>query len=219
MIPRGALIVSCQARTDHPLHGPTFMAAMARAAQQGGAQAIRCAGPMDVAAIRATTTLPIIGLFMRFDQGFHVTITPDFESAYAVAEAGADIIALDATARARRGEPAATLIRRIRGELGHEVLADVSTLEEALAAERAGATWVATTLAGYTDAPVPEEPDFNLLEALVAHCRAKVVAEGRYRTPAQVARAFAIGAHAVCVGTAITDPRGLTQRFVAATPR
>ena len=34
LIPRGSLIVSCQARADNPLHGATFMGAMALAAAQ-----------------------------------------------------------------------------------------------------------------------------------------------------------------------------------------
>ena len=38
--------------------------------------------------------------------------------------------------------------------------------------------------------------------------------EGRYDTPELVALAFAAGAHAVVVGTAITNPREITRRFV-----
>ena len=91
-IPGGALVVSCQARPDNPLHGPVHMAAMARAAEQGGAGGIR--------ANRAATRLPLIGILKRFDPRFPVAITPDLASALAVAEAGADAIALDATARA-----------------------------------------------------------------------------------------------------------------------
>ena len=45
---RGSLIVSCQARADNPLHGPVFMGAMALAARDGGARAIRANGPDGV---------------------------------------------------------------------------------------------------------------------------------------------------------------------------
>jgi N-acylglucosamine-6-phosphate 2-epimerase len=45
-----------------------------------------------------------------------------------------------------------------------------------------------------------------------------VIAEGRYATPADVGAAFAAGAAAVVVGTAITDPVSLTRRFAAAVP-
>jgi N-acylglucosamine-6-phosphate 2-epimerase len=44
------------------------------------------------------------------------------------------------------------------------------------------------------------------------------VAEGRYASPEQVRAAFTAGAFAVVVGTAITNPVALTQRFAAAAP-
>jgi putative N-acetylmannosamine-6-phosphate epimerase len=218
MIPHGVLVVSCQARGDNPLTGPDFMAAMARAAAQGGAGAIRAQGGADIAAIDAAVTLPIIGLIKREDAGYPVYITPDFDCARAVAEAGADVIAIDATPRPRHGEDAPTLIRRIHDELHRPVLADIATLEEGLAADSWGADYVASTLSGYTGGRVPDGPDLDLVASLARRCKAPVVAEGRYWSPAQVARAFALGAHAVCVGTAITNPREITRRFVAAAP-
>lgn len=218
-IPKGALVVSCQAREDNPLHGPSFMAAMALAAAQGGAGAIRANGPRDIAAIRAAVDLPVIGILKRFMEGVPVYITPSFADAEAVAAAGADIIAVDATARDRGGETLADLIDAIRGRLGVPVFADVSTLDEGLAAEAAGAAYVATTLAGYTGpAAVARDagPDLDLLAALVAACRVPVVAEGRFDSPDLAARALALGAHAVVVGTMITNPREISRRFAAA---
>jgi N-acylglucosamine-6-phosphate 2-epimerase len=47
--------------------------------------------------------------------------------------------------------------------------------------------------------------------------RVPVVAEGRYRTPAQVREALRAGAFAVVVGRAITDPLMLTKVFVEGT--
>jgi len=88
----GGLIVSCQARPDNPLHGPTFMAAMARAAADGGAVGLRVNGPDDIRAARAATSLPIIGLFKRQYDDSPVVITPTFAEAEAVARAGATII-------------------------------------------------------------------------------------------------------------------------------
>jgi N-acylglucosamine-6-phosphate 2-epimerase len=67
-IPARCLVVSCQARADNPLHGPDYMAALARAAEQGGAAAIRANGAEDIAAIRAATSLPIIGILKRWDE-------------------------------------------------------------------------------------------------------------------------------------------------------
>jgi putative N-acetylmannosamine-6-phosphate epimerase len=217
MIPRGTLVVSCQAREDNPLHGAAHMAAMARAAEQGGAGGIRANGPDDVAAIRAVTKLPLIGLFKRDDDGFPVYITPDFACARAVAQAGADIVAVDATARPRRGEPIVELIARIRRELHVLVMADIATHAQGLAAEAWGVDYVATTMSGYTeDKPPTDGPDLDLVASLAKACRVPVIAEGRFETAAQVAQAFDRGAHAVVVGTAITNPREITRRFAAA---
>lgn len=217
-IPKGVLVVSCQARADNPLHGPAFMAAMAKAAAQGGAGAIRANGPDDIAAIRAAVDLPIVGIVKRFVEGIPVYITPALSDAEAAAAAGADIIAVDATPRERGGGTLADLVASIRDRLARPVFADVSTLDEGLAAEAMGADYVATTLASYTGAAPAgrsEGPDFALLEALVGACRVPVVAEGRFDTPELAARALDIGAHAVVVGTMITNPREITRRFVA----
>ena len=215
-LPRG-LVVSCQARADNPLHGPAFMGAMALAARDGGAVAVRANGPVDIEAVKAAG-LPVIGIHKVFSDRFPVYITPDFDAAAAIVAAGAEIVALDCTLRARDGESPDVLVRRIREELGAEVFADISTFEEGLAAADWGATYVATTLSGYTAAtePKPAEPDIDLLEKLSARLSIPVVAEGRYNSPEWVRRGFEAGAHAVVVGTMITNPREITRAFVKA---
>ena len=213
-LPRG-LIVSCQARADNPLHGPTFMGAMALAARDGGAMGIRANGPNDIRAVKAAG-LPVIGIHKVFSETHPVYITPDFAAAAAVVEAGAEIVALDCTPRPREGETPEILIRRIRDDLGAEVFADISTVEEGLAAADWGATYVATTLSGYTEYTelTPGEPDLALLERLATRLPIPVIAEGRYNAPGWVRRAFDSGAHAVVVGTMITNPREITRAFV-----
>ena len=213
-LPRG-LIVSCQARADNPLHGPQFMAAMALAARDGGAIAIRANGPDDIRAVTAAG-LPVIGIHKVFSDQYPVYITPDFAAAESIVAAGAQIVALDCTTRPRDGERPEVLVRRIRDELGAEVFADVSTLDEGLAAADWGASYVATTLSGYTEAtqPKPDTPDLALLEALVTRLSVPIIAEGRYNTPQLVRQAFDAGAHAVVVGTMITNPREITRQFV-----
>jgi N-acylglucosamine-6-phosphate 2-epimerase len=214
MLPRG-LVVSCQARADNPLHGPQFMGAMALAARDGGAVAIRANGPEDIAAVKASG-LPVIGIHKVFSDAYPVYITPDFAAAEAIVAAGAEIVALDCTLRARDGDSPDILVRRIREELGAEVFADISTLEEGLAAAEWGATYVATTLSGYTEAtqPKPETPDLKLVEQLAARLSIPVVAEGRYNSPELVRQGFEAGAHAIVVGTMITNPREITKAFV-----
>ena len=209
------LIVSCQARADNPLHGAHFMGAMALAARDGGAIAIRANGPDDIRAATAAG-LPVIGIHKVFSDQYPVYITPDFAAAEAIVAAGARIVALDCTTRPRDGEAPEVLVRRIRDELGAEVFADVSTLDEGLAAADWGASYVATTLSGYTEAtqPKPDTPDLALLEALVTRLSVPIIAEGRYNTPQLVRQAFDAGAHAVVVGTMITNPREITRQFV-----
>lgn len=214
-LPARQLIVSCQARVDNPLHGPVYMGAMALAARDGGAGAIRANGPADIEAVKAAG-LPVIGINKIF--GDHpVYITPSFASAKAIVAAGADVVGLDCTLRERDGEAPELIVRRIRDELGAEVFADISTLEEGIAAADWGATYVATTLSGYTDAtaPKPKEPDLVLIEKLVSRLSIPVIAEGRYNTPEQVRRGFEAGAYSVVVGTMITNPREITRRFVS----
>lgn len=209
------LIVSCQARADNPLHGPQFMGPMALAARDGGAIAIRANGPADISAVKAAG-LPVIGIHKVFSPNHPVYITPSLAAVEAIVAAGAEVVALDCTARPRDGESPDRLVRRAL-DLGVEVFADISTLEEGLAAADFGATYVATTLSGYTAAtePKPAEPDLVLLEALAARLAIPVIAEGRYNTPGLVHRAFELGAHAVVVGTMITNPREITRLFVS----
>lgn len=215
---KGGLVVSCQAAHDEPLHGSEIMAAMARAAAQAGAAGIRAEGPDDVRAIRKAVDLPIIGLYKIKEAGQPVYITPTFESARAIALAGADAIALDATTDLRPdGLTLEETIRRIHVELKLPVMADVSTLEEGLRAERLGADMVGTTLSGYTpQSPQLEGPDWRLLQDLVARARIPVVMEGRIWEPAEARRALELGAFAVVVGSAITRPQLIAARFASA---
>lgn len=212
---RGGLVVSCQALEDEPLHGAHIMAAMARAALQGGAVGIRANGPADIAAIRAAVDLPIIGLYKENIPGSPVYITPTLRHAVAVAEAGADIIALDATLRPHpQGLDAAGLIRQVKIAAGKPVLADIATYDEGIAAWQAGADAVSTTLSGYThESPQQEAPDFTLLARLVAALPIPVIAEGRITAPDQAAQALELGAFAIVVGGAITRPQWITRQF------
>jgi N-acylglucosamine-6-phosphate 2-epimerase len=164
-----ALVISCQAAPDSPLHGPEAMTMMARAVALGGAAAIRANGPADVRAIVAAVDLPVIGIW-KTGQPDGVYITPS-----------------------------------------------VDALTAGLAAADAGADLVATTLSGYTSesVSVSDEPDVRLVEQLAARVAVPVVAEGRYRTGADVRRAFDAGAYAVVIGTAVTNPTAITRRLIA----
>jgi N-acylglucosamine-6-phosphate 2-epimerase len=216
---RGGLIVSCQALPDEPLFGSEIMARLAVAAQQGGAVGIRANTPPDVAAIRtAVPDLPLIGLWKVVVFGYEdVYITPRVEDAQAVADAGADIIAIDATARPHPpdGRMAGDLIRAAKAATGKLIMADISTLAEAVAAADAGADVISTTLSGYTPySPQQENPDLDLVAQLArADLPVPFVAEGRIATPEEARAALDAGAWAIVVGGAITRPQQITARF------
>ena len=213
---RGRLIVSCQALPHEPLFGAEIMARMALAAEQGGAAAIRANTPVDIRAIRAAVRLPLIGLYKVDVPGYDVYITPRLADACAVAEAGADIIAIDATARPRpEYDDLTAFIAAIHAATGLPVLADISTYAEGVAAEAAGADLVSTTMSGYTPySALLDGPDIDLVAALSKALTVPLLAEGRYHTPAQVHAALQAGAISVVVGGAITRPQEITQRFV-----
>jgi N-acylglucosamine-6-phosphate 2-epimerase len=216
---RGALIVSCQAHGDHPLRDTSMIAALAQCAERGGAAAIRADGPEDIQSIREAVSLPIVGIY-KVPHGGRFFITPTLEHAREVVDAGADGVAVEATIENRPDQgDLENLIRRIDEELRVPVVADISTYGEGIRAWRSGAQLVATTLSGYTsDSPEREEPDLDLVKELV-ESSVPVVAEGHVRTPEQVRELFNGGAHAVVVGTAITDPVTITSWFAKASKR
>lgn len=212
---QNGLIVSCQAPDGSPLRGRDLMGVMAEAAAAGGAAAIRAEGLADIRSIRAVVDLPILGLIKFPSAGTPVIITPLLQHVIDLVEAGADMIAVDATLRRRLdGSTGPEFVARAR-ELGVPILADIDDLDSAVAAAGAGADAVSTTLSGYTGGPVPLDPDLDLVAECARACTVPIIAEGRFNTPAQVAQAFAAGAWSVCVGGAITDPWKSTLRFVA----
>jgi N-acylglucosamine-6-phosphate 2-epimerase len=203
---RQGLIVSCQAPVDSPLHNPIVIAAMAEAAVIGGAVGVRIDTPDHVKAVRSRVTAPIIGLWKQQLPGYDVYITPQFEHARAIASAGADIIAIDATLRERPGgETVATLIDQIHEQLQKPVMADVDTIDAAIAAANAGADLVGTTLYGYTaQTQQLSPPGFDLLAQMVQQLQVPVICEGGIASPEMAKEALNLGAYAVVVGTAIT---------------
>ncbi|MFD8569335.1 N-acetylmannosamine-6-phosphate 2-epimerase [Streptomyces sp. NPDC059639] len=209
----GRLVVSCQAPPGDAMRHTDTLVRMTRAAEDGGAAAVRVNGPEVVAAAVAAVGLPVIGLWKDGDTG--VFITPTVRHARALVEAGAAVVAADATARPRPdGSTFADLVTAVH-EAGALVMADVSNLAEGIEAARQGADFVSTTLSGYVPgSPEQTAPDLRLVAELAAAVVVPVVAEGRIATPAQAAEALAAGAASVVVGTAITAPTALTRLFV-----
>ena len=217
---RHGVIVSCQAEAGGPLDAPEYIAAMAVSAERGGAVGLRIDNPVNVRAVRALTTVPVIGIYKQYRPDSDVYITSTFESARVVVEAGADVVALDGTPRSRPdGETFAEIVRRVHRECGVPVMADVSTVEEAAAAARAGADLVATTLAGFTPYSTGVRDNAALAGRIAAAVPVPVVVEGGLWTVDDVRAGFDAGAFAVVVGSAVTAPELITRRLSAAAPR
>nr|WP_027035407.1 putative N-acetylmannosamine-6-phosphate 2-epimerase [Mesorhizobium ciceri] len=205
-----SLIVSCQPVPGGPMDSAQFVTGFARAAVEAGAKALRIESVPYVAAARLAVRVPVIGIVKRDLTDSPVRITPYLADVEALAEAGADIIAFDATDRVRP-VPVEALVKAVKAR-NKLTMADCSCLDDARRALAAGVDFVGTTLSGYVGGPEPEDPDI----ALVAQMRTLspyVIAEGRIRSPEQAAAAARAGACAVVVGSAITRTEHVTSWF------
>ena len=216
---KGKLIVSCQAYMGEPLRHPETMAQMARACELGGAAAIRCQGLSDIAAIKGRVEVPVIGLWKEGHDG--VFITPTLRHALAVANAGADVVALDATDRPRPdGRTLAETVSELRQATDALLMADCATIEDMRTAAELGFDLVSTTLSHGTNVintGIADGPNLPLLrQAAEEMPEVPVICEGRVHTPDDARAAIEAGAWAVVVGTAITHPTTLTGWFAKA---
>lgn len=215
---RGKLIVSCQALPHEPLHSSFIMGRMALAAQEGGAAGIRANTKEDIAEIQAQVDLPIIGIVKRDYENCEVYITPTMKEIDELMEVKPEIIAVDATRRLRPdGVTLEGFYRQVRDAYPDQMLmADCSTVEEALFADKLGFDFIGTTMVGYTkqsEGDKIEEDDFAILRKIIEKCKHKVIAEGNINTPEKAKRVIELGAFSVVVGSIITRPQLITKSF------
>lgn len=208
------LIVSCQALEDEPLHSSYIMSKMALAAFQGGASGIRANSVVDIQSIKKEVDLPIIGIIKQDYDDSEVRITPTIKEVQDLYEEGVDVIAFDATDRVRpHKETFDTFISEVKERFPRQkFMADVSTVQEAIHAEKNGVDLVATTLVGYTADTAGDTP-LQTLEAILQSTDIPVIAEGNIDTPEKAKQALTLGASAVVVGSAITRPKSITEKF------
>lgn len=215
---KGKLMVSCQALEDEPLHSSFIMARMAKAAQEGGACGIRANSVEDIMEIKKNVDLPLIGIIKRVYGKCDVYITPTMKEVDELMEVNPDIIAVDATNRLRPGNITLDdFYEQIRNKYKNQpLLADCSTVEEAIHADRLGFDFIGSTLVGYTQKSKDtciEENDFEILKNMIAGVKGKVIAEGNIDTPEKAKRVIEIGCYCVVVGSAITRPQLITRKY------
>lgn len=216
---KGKLIVSCQALAHEPLHSSFIMGRMARAAMEGGAAGIRANTKEDIAEIKKNVMLPVIGIVKRDYPDSEIYITPTMQEVEELIEVAPEIIALDATDRVRPGGLSLEmLVRQIREKYPNQLLmADCSTVAEAVHADQLGFDLIGTTMVGYTPASEGDDiaaNDFQILKDVLKSVSKSVVCEGKIDTPEKAKRALELGAHTVVVGAAITRPQLITKKFV-----
>ena len=216
---KNQLIVSCQALEDEPLHSSYIMSKMALAAYQGGAKGIRANSVEDIQAIRQEVSLPIIGIIKKDYDDSDIYITPTIQEVDDLVKAGVDIIALDATNRLRPYHiTLEAFFKQIKEKYPQQKwMADCSTIEEAIYADGLGFDFIGTTLVGYTPESQHlkiEYNDFEIIRSILARVKHPVIAEGNIDTPQKARRVLELGCYSVVVGSIITRPQIITQRFV-----
>lgn len=214
-IKKGALIVSCQALSDEPLHSSYIMSKMALAVSLGGASGLRANTIQDIREIKKEVDLPIIGIIKKSYKNSEVVITPTLKEIDELYNEGVNIIAFDATNRKRPDDMTVKeYIKNIKNKYPDQLfMADVSNFEEALNAEKYGVDIVAPTLIGYTDYTINDKP-LDVLSKIVKHISIPIIAEGNFNTPKKARKAIDLGAYAVVVGSAITRPKYITEQFM-----
>ena len=216
---KGKLIVSCQALPDEPLYSSYIMGRMAQAAQEGGAAGIRANTPEDIREIQSRVDLPIIGIIKQHYEGSAVYITPTLAEVDRLKAVNPEIIAIDATQSLRpSGITLENFVTQIREKYpGQMLMADCSTVEEAIHADEIGFDFIGTTLVGYTRQSRGDDlskNDFAILREILKSVKHRVIAEGKINTPQKARKVLEMGAFSVVVGSVITRPQYITRTFV-----
>lgn len=218
-IVKSKLIVSCQALEDEPLHSSYIMGRMAVAVEEGGASGIRANSKEDIIEIKKNTNLPVVGIVKRDYEDSDIYITATMKEIDELAESKCEMIALDATCRKRHNdEKLSDFVQNIRAKYPNVLLmADISTIEEAIEAGELGFDCVSTTLMGYTKESEGHniaDDDFARLKEILKIVKIPVIAEGRVDTPEKAKRCQELGVYSMVVGSAITRPQLITKAFV-----
>ena len=147
-----------------------------------------------------------------------VYITPTMKEVDDLISSKAEIIAMDATKDLRPGGIGIDeFFKEVKEKYPNQLfMADCSTVDEAINADKLGFDFIGTTLVGYTDQSKNdkiEENDFKILRDILKNVNNKVIAEGNINTPEKAKRVLELGAYSVVVGSIITRPQVITKNF------
>src|SRR5690606_8452593 len=176
------LVVSCQALPHAPLHSSLIMSRLAVAAEQGGAEGIRANTKEDILAIKQACSLGVIGIVKRDYEDSDVFITATTREIDELLDSGCEMIALDATNRARpNGQTLEQLVQCARARNAHVLLmVDIATVDGVVYTQQLGFDCVTTMLFVYTAAIEGKnlyEYDFKLLKDVLVAGSIPVIAE------------------------------------------
>lgn len=217
---KNKIIVSSQAQKNEPLYNEIAMNALIETiVVLGKTDCLRLAGARDVKNTKEKfgDSVVVIGItkpdIIPVDYKELVYITPNIEDANSLIEAGADIIAFDATKRERKTS-VLELINFIHSK-NKMAMADIAEFNEAKEAYELGADIISTTLSGYTKNTenTPDTPDFNLLQKCAKELKCPIILEGKTKDYKDVKHAFELGAYAVVIGSMVTRPHKIIEEF------
>ncbi len=218
---KNELIVSVQAMPDEPLYKSDCLLAMVESVVVlGGAKVLRLAGERDIKNVKKEfPNIVVIGItkpnVIPKNYKELVYITPTVDDCKKVIDAGADIVAFDATMRLRpNNEKLEDLVQYIASEKKVS-MADIATFDEAKNASEIGCNIVSTTLSGYTKETEnnPDSPDFELVKKIKSKLNIFTILEGKIWEKKDIVSAFECGADSVVVGSAITRPQLIYKRL------
>lgn len=220
------VLISCQADEASLFYPSEEIAKLASECVAGGAVGLRVNSPENIRSVRSVIgdETIIIGIWKQYSAKSDVYITPSFEAAQEIIEAGANIVALDCTARKNEaGAYGYDLISLIKEAFPHiPIMADCSTVIEGGIAAEKGADIIASTLAGYTHhtkSLLNGKPAFALIKEWKEQLNTKnikILCEGRIWSTGDMTKAFDSGADVCVIGQAVTSPKAISQKFISA---